>query len=117
MATFSKQPLSGCANGIPILVTGTATGTSVTVHTAQAGTGGWDEVWIWACNNHTSDVQLTIEYGGGTTVGYQKISTVTSKTGEVLVIPGFILQNGLTVKAFAVTGSVIALTGFVNRIS
>jgi hypothetical protein len=33
------------------------------------------------------------------------------------VVPGFILQNGLTVKAFAGTANVISIGGWVNRIA
>ena len=35
----------------------------------------------------------------------------------MLVAPGLILQNGGVVRAYAVTDSVITLTGFVNNIT
>ena len=38
MATFNKAKLSGSTDGMAIKVTGTATGSTVTVHTAVAGT-------------------------------------------------------------------------------
>ena len=46
MATYSKVKLSGSDDGRNISVTGTATGTSVTVHQAGAGTSNMDEIRI-----------------------------------------------------------------------
>jgi len=34
----------------------------------------------------------------------------------MLVVPGLLLQNGLTVRAFAGTANVILINGYVNRI-
>ena len=48
--------------------------------------------------------------------GYIEL-TIAAEAGLVLVVPGLILQNSKTVKAFAGTADVILLTGFVNQIS
>lgn len=110
----TQQKLSGSTDGKPILVAATATpGTAI--HTATASTTTtWDEVWLWATNNHTAAVLLTIEFGG-TTVGFQKASTIPVKAGETLVVPGFRVQNAAVIAAFAGTTNVIAITGHVNR--
>ena len=115
MATYSKLKLSGSTNGKQIKVAATETA-GTTIHTAVAGTSDYDEIWLWATNNHTSDVALSIEYGG--TVSPDDIIEVSipSQNGLVLVVPGLVLQNSLVVGAFADTTNVISISGFVNRI-
>jgi hypothetical protein len=60
---------------------------------------------------------LTIEFGGADAPDQNIVVTIPYKAGLVPVIPGFILQNGATVKAFAATTNVITITGFVNAIT
>lgn len=112
----SKQILSGSTNGKGIKVVQTATAGTL-IHTAIAGTSSFDEIWLYAYNGHTADVVLTIEYGGVTVPDNTIVQTVPYKTGLSLVVPGLVLQNGLVVRAFAATGNVITITGFVNRIT
>lgn len=116
--TIYKRKLSGSTDGAPIKVVQTATA-GTTIHTAVAGTtaGTFDEIWIWAQNNHTGNVTLTVEYGGATAPDQNIILTLTAKQGLVPIIPGLILQNGLTVKAFADVANVICLSGFVNTMT
>jgi hypothetical protein len=119
MATFNKAKLSGSTDGLAVKVTGTGTGSTVTVHTAVAGTtaGTFDEIWLYACNTSSSSVKLTIEWGTATAADGNIEVTVLPEAGLVTVIPGLILQNSKVVKAFAGTADVILLTGFVNSIT
>ena len=119
MATFAKQELSGSTDGRGIKVTGDATGSSVTVHTAQAGTGNdkYDEVHIWANNSHTASITLTIEWGGTTDPDDLIEVAVPAQQGLMLIVPGLVLQNSLVCKAFASTTNQISLFGFVNKIT
>jgi len=112
-----KRKLSGSTDGKPIKVVQTATA-GTAIHTAVAGTtaGTYDEIWLWAQNNHTVDVVLTIEFGSAD-VENNIIVTIPFKSGLVPVVPGFILQNEATVKAFAATANVISIHGFVNSIT
>ena len=116
MATYTKSKLSGSTNGKAVLVAATST-PGTTIHTAVAGTSAWDEVWLYAQNNHTAAVDLTIEYGAAGSVGDNIIMSIPSKSGLYLIVPGLLLQNGLVVKAFAGTTNVVAITGFVNQIT
>jgi hypothetical protein len=115
MATFSKLAFSGSTNGKPILVTETET-PGDTIHTAVAGGIDFDEVWLYACNHHTGNVSLTIEFGG--TASPDDLVEVGLPNGEglVLAVPGLVLQNELVVKAFASIANVITIHGWVNRI-
>lgn len=118
MATVVKRKLSGSTDGKGIKITTTATAGD-TIHTAVAGTtaGTFDEIWLWAYNGHTADVSLTIEFGGATVPDQNIVQTIPFKSGAVMVVPGFILQNGMVVKAFASIANVVSITGFVNSIT
>lgn len=113
-----KRKLSGSTDGKPIKVVQTATA-GTTLHTAVAGTtaGTFDEIWLYAQNNHTAAVLLTIEFGGAAAPDENIIMTLAAKSGLQLIIPGLILQNGTTVKAFAASANVICLSGFVNSMT
>ena len=116
-STAKKRLLSGSEDGKGIKIAATATaGTSV--HAAVAGqvAGTYDEVWLWAQNNHTANVVLTIEFGSADTED-NIIVTIPYKSGLVPIVPGLPLQNGVTVKAFAATADVITIQGFVNTIT
>ena len=112
-----KRKLSGSSDGIGISITATATA-GTTVHTAVAGTTAWvyDEIWLYATNNHTAAVNLTIEYGNATTTNNIQMS-IPFKQWMYLVLPWLILQNGGTVKAFASTTAVITIHWWVNSIT
>jgi len=118
MATVVKRKLSGSTDGKPIKVVATATAGTV-VHTAVAGTtaGTFDEIWIWAFNSDPGVVVLTIEFGGATVPDQNIVISLAPQDGLVLVVPGLILQNAMTVKAFADKANVVTLSGFVNAIT
>lgn len=118
MATFVKRKLSGSTDGKMIKVAATAT-LGTTIHTAVAGTtaGTFDEVWLWAVNSDTTARKLTIEYGGATSPDALIELTIPPESGLVLVVPGFVLQNGLVVTAFCATANVVMIGGFVNSMT
>lgn len=114
MSQPSIVPLSESVNGRSVLIAATATAGTL-VHTSQTGGGSIDRVFIYAANNHTADVVLTIEFGGATSPNDLVIVTIPTKSGLSLVIPGLPLMSGLVVRAFAATTNVISLTGYVSR--
>lgn len=117
MATAVKRKLSGSTSGKPILIAATSTaGTAVHTCPNLDGAGQWEEVWLWAQNNHTADVVLTVEFGSADVSG-NIIVNIPSKAGLVPIVPGLILQDEMTVKAFAGTTNVISVVGFVNTIT
>lgn len=120
MATFAKTKLSASTDGVPILITATAGGASgVTIHTGSSTATTYDEVWLYAMNTDTTARLLTIEWGG-TTAGFLIQQTIPAQAGLVLVAPGLLLKGNATpvvIKAFAATGSVINITGYVNQIT
>ena len=113
-----KRKLSESTDGKAIKIAAVKTpGTAI--HTAVAGTteGTFDEIWLWAFNSHTGNIKLTIEFGGASAPDDNIIVTVPALAGLVPIVPGLILQNGATVKAFASSPNVITIIGFVNSIT
>jgi len=115
MATYTKRMLSGSTQGKCIKVAASST-PGTTVHTAVAGTSDLDEIWVYAVNTSSSDVLLTLEWGGTTSPDDTIEVLIPAEAGLVLVAPGLLLQNELVLRAFAGTADVLLVTGFVNRI-
>lgn len=120
MATFNKVQLSGSTGGQPILVAQTATAGTL-IHTTGTSSSVLDEVWLYAYNDHTADLLLTIEYGGVTSPNNLIRQTVTTRAGLILVAPGLLLAgdgtSGRNIRAFAASANLVTIVGFVNRIS
>ena|SRR3990167_5144021 len=113
---ITKRLLSASSAGRGISVTGT-TATGSIIHTSVTGTTSFDEVWMWAVNTATVSKKLTVEWARSTgSAGQQVEFTVPSEDGAYLIIPGWPLNTGRSVRAFAATASVITAHGYVNRI-
>jgi hypothetical protein len=112
-----KRKLTGSLIGDAVLVTATS-GTGTLIHTATSSTlsGIYDEIWIWAYNDSTADVTLSVQYGG--VEDYQTfVVSVPHRCGLVPIIPGLLLQGSGTVHAYASEGSVVTLIGFVHALA
>jgi hypothetical protein len=122
MATLSKiclQPAGTTGDGLGILVAATATA-GTAIHTASDTATTIDEVWLYAYNNHSADILLTIEYGDVTAPKDVIKQTLTAQSGLVLVCAGLLVQGNASAKvirAFAGTANQISIFGYVNRIT
>jgi hypothetical protein len=116
MATYTKRLLSGSTNGKGVKVAATAT-PGTTLHTAVTGTADLDEVWIYVVNTQATAVKLTLEWGDTTAPDGNIEATIPGESGLMLIVPGLLLQNGLTIGAFASVANVLVIHGFVNRIT
>jgi hypothetical protein len=122
MATFTKialQPAGTTGDGLGILVVATATA-GTAIHTASATPSTIDELWLYAYNNHSASVVLTVEFGGVTSPKDVIKSTLATQAGLVLICAGLVIQGNATakvVRAFAGTASQVSLFGYVNRIT
>jgi hypothetical protein len=114
MAAYTRVLLSGSTNGRGIKVVQTATA-GTTIHTAVTGTTDQDNVWLWAQNNHTATVTLTLEWGNASTDD-NIIVPIPAKSGLYLVTPGLPLQNELVIKAFASVANVVIMHGYADRL-
>ena len=118
MATYSKQYLSGgAANGTGIELA-VDSGTYTTVHTSSGTAGDIDEIWLYASNTDTSDIKVTLKFGGTDDPDDIIEVTVGAEAGLVLLVPGLILKGGsLVLLGAAATASKVSVFGYVNRIA
>ena len=117
MATYSRILLSGSTSGRAIPVVATAT-TGTLLHTAVAGTTGFDELYLWVSNVTAAPATLTIEWGGVTDPGDHMIKAVSipANSPPIPIATGQVLNGGLVCRAFSGTASALNITGYVNRI-
>ena len=113
--TVSKIKLSASTDGLGVKISQTATAGTL-VHTAVTGTTDYDEIYLWAVNSDSSDRKVTVEFGGATSPDCLIEYTVPAEDGPHLIVPGLLLQNGLTVKVFAATANVVMIYGYALRI-
>jgi hypothetical protein len=115
MATFSKQKFSESTNGRQIKVVATASSGTL-IHTAHST--AFDEVWLYAVNDTSTDRLLTIQWGGTTATDDDIEYTVKAQNGLYLIIPGLILTGSTTIRAYcAAAANAIQISGYVNRIT
>jgi len=115
MATISRIPLSGSTDGRGIKVVATAS-SGTTIHTATTSATDCDVVTIYAYNSSASAVNLTLQWGGTTSVDDDIKLSIPATSGLTLVVPDMVLRNSLVARAYAGTANVITLHGFANRV-
>jgi hypothetical protein len=117
--TLELQRLSGSTNGRGIKVTGTGTGSTVTVHTASSTSGVVDMVTLYAQNDDADGETrtLTVEWGGTTDPDDLIVVPVPCKVGPVLVAWQLPISGGLVVKAFCDEANDCVLFGSVVRVT
>jgi hypothetical protein len=116
MATISRIPLSGSTDGRGIKVVATAS-SGTTIHTATTSTSDCDVVTLYAYNSSASAVNLTLQWGGTTSVDDDIKLAIPATSGLTLVVPDMVLRNSLVVRAYAGTANVVTIHGFVNRVT
>jgi len=119
MATFTKNILTGSTDGRPQLITAIAT-PGTTVHTGSSTPAHLHEIWIWAMNSSASAEKITIQWGGVTAPNDLIEFTIPAESGLYQIVPGLLIKGNATpllVRAFAGTGSVITIHGFVNEVT
>lgn len=124
MATLTKLPLSESDFGKQILVTGTGLSELTTLHSGVSGaganvTGEMDEIYLYAYNSHSGDIELTVMWGGTGDADEMK-TTIPYQAGRYLIVDGKLGMSGIQIEAFAGTGTTetgkINIDGYVNRI-
>lgn len=117
MANYSRQLLSSSTGGqvIPIAATSTP---GTTLHVAVAGTSAFDEVYLWVSNVTGSAATLTIAWGSVTDPGglITKNLVIPANSPPIPVVPGIVLNNGVSITAWSGTASALNVSGYVNRI-
>lgn len=114
--TVSRIPLSGSTHGRGVKVAATSSA-GTTIHTATSSTTDCDVVTIYAYNSSGSAVNLTLQWGGTTSVDDDIKLSIPATSGLTLVAPDLVLRNSLVIKAYAGTADVITIHGFANRVT
>jgi len=115
MATVVKKLLSASTNGRTISIAATAT-LGTTVHTSISSAASWDEIWLWANNTSSSNQNLSIEWGAAGVNNTKVYQLPPAPAGDILVVPGQVLNNSLVLTAFSTAASTVMVSGFVNNI-
>lgn len=114
---FTKTALSASSNGQSILITATESpGTQIHTATATNNSTTWDEIYIYAYNSATSSIPITIQFGGTQSVNNDTKQSINSQAGRQKIIDGRVLNNGLTVYAYAASASYLTVDGYVHQI-
>lgn len=116
--TFLPVIPSGSTQGFPIKIAATATA-GTTLHTTGTSATIIDEITVYAQNNHTADVDLTLEVGDATAPDHNVVVTaIPFKKGQVLIGVFRLSGSGsvaATLKAFASVANVISINAHVTR--
>jgi hypothetical protein len=115
MPSISRIPLSGSTDGRGIKVVATAS-SGTTIHTATSSATDCDVVTIYAYNSSASAVNLTLQWGGTTSVDDDIKLSIPATSGLTLVVPDMVLRNSLVIRAYAGTANVVTIHGFANRV-
>lgn len=117
---ITKTLLSNSTGGMPIKVVAIAS-TGTTIHATGISSSVIDEVWLYATNTSSLNVNLTIEFGSTTAPDQNIIIAIPFKSGLTICVAGLTLTGtgaaARTITAFAGTANVINIVGYVNRIS
>jgi hypothetical protein len=114
--TVSRIPLSGSTDGRGVKVAATSSA-GTTIHTATSSATDCDVVTIYAYNSSGSAVNLTLQWGGTTSVDDDIKLSIPATSGLTLIAPDLVLRNSLVIKAYAGSADVVTIHGFANRVT
>jgi len=114
--TVSRIPLSGSTDGRGVKVAATSSA-GTTIHTATSSATDCDVVTIYAYNSSGSAVNLTLQWGGTTSVDDDIKLSIPATSGLTLIAPDLVLRNSLVIRAYAGTADVVTIHGFANRVT
>lgn len=110
-----RRILSGSVGGRPIKVVATTTPGTL-IHEPSVASGYESLMHLFAVNTSASPVVLTIEFGGVSSPDDQVITTIPAKSGWVEIVPGFPLDKGRAIRAFAASGNVVLVGGYASLV-
>lgn len=107
----APRPLTGSIGGRPISVVATSSPGTL-VHEARHSR---QCVTLYASNNGTAPVVLTVEWGGTVAPDDQLTVTLPPAVGPVEIAPGLPIGKGRIIRAFASEADVMTVAGHVSR--
>ena len=116
MASYSKKFLSESSYGKGIKVHETDNPGTL-IHTAIDSIVDMDEVRLYAVNEGDTDAVIVLQWGDVLDVDNSISSTVVAQKGLQQLVPGLLLADGNSVRAFSDIADLIVVYGFANRIT
>jgi len=114
--SYKKRGLSASSDGRGIKVSAVSSpGTLIHTALVSQAANEWDELYLHAVNTSAAAVKLTVQWGGVAAPDDEITLMLPPETGLISIIPGHLLQNGASVRAFAATANVVVVHGYVNR--
>ena len=115
MPIFSSQILSGSTGGGAIAVIATAS-PGTTLHSVATGANIFEDVYLDAYSQATTDRILTTELGGTATT-FRSEHLIPAQGGPIRVMAGHRFQSATTlvIRAFATVTGGLLIGGAVNR--
>jgi hypothetical protein len=111
---YLRRPLSASTNGRGIKIAATGN-VGTTIHAAQSSAVLVDVITLYASNTDTVVRTVTLQWGAsGTGPDDYMYFDIPPRT-TVLLITDLLLQNSLTLYAFASAANVVNIFGFMNR--
>lgn len=112
MASISRELLSGLVSGPMITILSDSSASPDFIHDCPLYIGR-DEVTLYAVNNDTIDVLLTLDIGG-----FESKFLLPPRVGLIKVAEKVMLDSGQIINAYTdSSGALTNVTGYVNRIS
>ena len=118
MPVYSRQLLSASNQGQPIVVQGTLANAGTLLHTGVNSNTAFDEVYLWITNVTNTAVQVTVQWGSFVVPAgvVANNANLAAFSGPTLLVPGLVIQNGLSVSAFCSVTNAVNVVGHINRI-
>ena len=114
--TVSRIPLSASTHGRGVKVAATSSA-GTDIHTATSSTSDCDVVTLFAYNSSASAVNLTLQWGGTTSVDDDIKLSIPATSGLTLLVPDMVIRNSLVVAAYASSANVVTIHGYSNRVT
>jgi hypothetical protein len=111
---YEITTLNGASGTLPIIVTSTNLGTAQILHSAPAN-NNFQELWIDAWNTG-ENLEFLYVVMGQVDPKYVVTYPIPPKSGLTPIMKGRRIVNGMTIRCYASTSNVIAVTGEVNQI-
>lgn len=115
MATVVRIPLSSAPGGSLICVIKAAT-PGTPIHSAIGGASQYDLVTLFACNNSSANMVVTLEVGGVADVNLKKI-TIPGHAGDVTLLDRKYMGSSINIAGICANSSIITIDGWVDRVT
>lgn len=115
--TFELETLSESTDGMPIVITGTSTGSPTDLHVSSLTSDEHQEVYLTAHMVGTTEASLYLQLDDGG--GAVRINSADRGKNQsaVLILDGHTIGDGITVSAYGSSSGVWVVYGRVHKVT